>query len=540
MRKIARVVGILLALMLVVMPASAVAAADQTSLQSLSVISPGNAADVALLQLMEHGHVHQIAWSSDGKLLAIATYHIYLYDAETLEQIYVFEDVQWTDSIAFSPDRTVLASATHKGVMLWDVPGGGERLAIAGSVDTECVAFSPDGTVLATGTGQTVKLWDAGSGNELRTIPVGDMVCAVAFSPDGQMIASGGMSDVKLWDAATGKELHTLTGHSNWINSVAFSPDGTVLASGSVDETVRLWDVAEGRQIRALSGHTGQVEGVAFSPDGRLLASISWDLLVKLWDVESGSELQSLAGHADWGACVAFSPDGTILASGAYGGAVRLWGTTSDGGDSALSTGSGESDGVTQPTQTEPVTTGTGKGAGAGTTTTTTTTGNIPTASVNLHGEKTDVVLGEEVLLKLSAVNIIGNPLMHLQVIIIPPSGWSVTSSEFAKSGAGQYTTTYDIESGAGRDIEVRIMPNQIGDDFQVQGRIIYYFGNDPSKREDHTLTLPITVRAEAENGQGAERTAGASKYEMVSAPGFAAVVAIIGLFAMYLWRIRA
>ncbi|RZB28849.1 MAG: hypothetical protein AEth_01725 [Candidatus Argoarchaeum ethanivorans] len=124
---------------------------------------------------------------------------------------------------------------------------------------------------------------------------------------------------------------------------------------------------------------------------------------------------------------------------------------------------------------------------------------DISTASVHLHGEKTDVVLGEDVLLKLSAVNIIGNPLMHVQVIIIPPSGWSVTSSEFAKSGAGQYTTTYDIESGVGRDIEVRIMPNQIGDGFQVQGRIIYYFGDDSDAREDHTLTLPITVRAEAD-----------------------------------------
>jgi len=162
---------------------------------------------------------------------------------------------------------------------------------------------------------------------------------------------------------------------------------------------------------------------------------------------------------------------------------------------------------------------------------------DISTASVHLHGEKTDVVLGEDVLLKLSAVNIIGNPLMRVQVIIIPPSGWSVTSSEFAKSGAGQYTTTYDIESGVGRDIEVRIMPNQIGDDFQVRGRIIYYFGDDSDAREDHTLTLPITVRAEAENGQGAERTAdtSGSKEKGSSTPGFAAVVAVIGLLAVYL-----
>ncbi len=162
---------------------------------------------------------------------------------------------------------------------------------------------------------------------------------------------------------------------------------------------------------------------------------------------------------------------------------------------------------------------------------------SVSTASVHLYGEKTDVVLGEDILLKLSAVNIIGNPTMHVQVIIIPPSGWSVTSSEFATSGTGQYTTTYDIEPGVGRDIEVRIRPNQIGDDFEVQGRIIYYFEDDPTKREDHTLTLPIKVRAKAESGMEQRETP--SESNRSSTPGFAALVTVAGVLAVYLWRKR-
>ncbi|MFQ6119908.1 MAG: hypothetical protein ACE5KE_08495, partial [Methanosarcinales archaeon] len=117
-------------------------------------------------------------------------------------------------------------------------------------------------------------------------------------------------------------------------------------------------------------------------------------------------------------------------------------------------------------------------------------------ASVSLHGEKTDVVLREDILLKLSAVNLITKPVMHVQVIIIPPSGMSVTSSEFVKSGAGQFTTTYELEPGQGRDIEVRIKSNQVGD-FEVKGRIIYYFGKEKDKAEDYTLSLPIKVRKE-------------------------------------------
>ena len=116
-----------------------------------------------------------------------------------------------------------------------------------------------------------------------------------------------------------------------------------------------------------------------------------------------------------------------------------------------------------------------------------------PSASVSLHGEKTRVVSGEDILLKLSAVNLITKPVMHVQVIIIPPSGMSVSSSEFVQSGAGQYTTTYELDPGQGRDIEVRIETNQPGD-FNVKGRVVYYFGEDTKNVEDNTLDLPIQV----------------------------------------------
>ena len=161
---------------------------------------------------------------------------------------------------------------------------------------------------------------------------------------------------------------------------------------------------------------------------------------------------------------------------------------------------------------------------------------SIQNASVQLHGEKTDVVLGEDILLKLSAVNLITKPTMHVQVIIIPPSGMSVTSSAFAKSGAGQYTTTYELEPGSGKDIEVAIRSNQVGD-FDVNGRIIYYFGDDRGDAEDHTLTLPITVRAEPE--QGAEGTESSSESKGSSVPGFEAVFAAAGVLAVYLRRRR-
>jgi len=70
-----------------------------------------------------------------------------------------------------------------------------------------------------------------------------------------------------------------------------------------------------------------------------------------------------------------------------------------------------------------------------------------------------------------------------------------VTSSDFVTSGAGQFTSTFNLEAGSGKDIEVRIKTNQAGD-FNVIGRVIYYFWNDKSTKEDYSVDLPIVVRA--------------------------------------------
>ncbi len=151
--------------------------------------------------------------------------------------------------------------------------------------------------------------------------------------------------------------------------------------------------------------------------------------------------------------------------------------------------------------------------------------------SVSLHGEKTDVVLGDDILLKLSAVNLITKPLMHVQVIIIPPSGMSVSSSEFVDIGAGQFTTTYELEPGVGRDIEVRIRSNQVGD-FDVKGRIIYYFNDEKDKGVDCSQNLAIKVKKEPElTAPAGSNGAGATQ----KAPGFEAIAGMMAILLIIL-----
>ncbi len=150
-------------------------------------------------------------------------------------------------------------------------------------------------------------------------------------------------------------------------------------------------------------------------------------------------------------------------------------------------------------------------------------------ASLQLHGEKTDVVMGEDIQLRLSAVNLINKPKMHVQVIILPPSGMTVTSSDFSKSGAGQFTADYELAPGDLRDIEVKIKSNQVGE-FEVQGRIIYYFDDDSANAEDQTLRLPIRVR---DSKEPTIPTPTQNKGNWL--PGFEAIAVLIGLLALYM-----
>ncbi|MGB0384409.1 MAG: AAA-like domain-containing protein [Ardenticatenaceae bacterium] len=296
--------------------------------QPVSAISAANAQQVRQLARWGKGRISEIAISPDGQVLAVASsVGIYLYDAQTLEEVNYIESDAYARSVAFSPDGKTLASASFdQTVRLWSTDGTLIRALSGHTSDVSRVAFSPDGSFVASASDDgTVRLWST-SGMLLRTLSghTGS-VWSVAFSPDGSLMASASSDQtVRLW-STEGALLNTLSGHTSDVWSVAFSPDGKTLASASSDQTVRLWSTS-GTRLSTLEGHTDYVWSVAFSPDGNRLASASLDNTVRLWSTD-GTRLTTLKAHTDSVRSVAFSPDGKTLTSASLDGTVRLWST---------------------------------------------------------------------------------------------------------------------------------------------------------------------------------------------------------------------
>ncbi len=316
---------------------------------------PVLAANVDLI--INKGHdspIKSLAWSVDGKILAVSTSgagfapSVKLWDIATACEINTWHTRDEVRSLAFSPDGWLVAAAISgpqaNEIRVWAVPAGREVRHIPVDSSLSCIAFSPDSKLLATGGGGTspVRLWDMSTASEARPLVeehektlASDEALSVVFSPDGKYLAGTGQARTTIWNVADGKVVRSIQGKAvRGVRNVAFSTDGKQLFKTLYDETIVV-DVETGSEVTRYK-HKALDASATFSPDNIVAAGLV-DGKILLWEAKSGKVIQALKGYSDaiptesasrreegLSRSIAFDKMGKKIAT-AYGSTIRIW-----------------------------------------------------------------------------------------------------------------------------------------------------------------------------------------------------------------------
>lgn len=274
------------------------------------------------------------AWSPDGQLIAGGDGRgvIRVLDADSGAV-----RCEWRGhagrcrSLRFQPHGTLLATGGADGRMrLWDPASGTLLSEFDGHNDVtpDSLAFSPDGTLLASSCGdQTVSVRRVVDGYEFaRLRGPGNEVLAVRFMPDGrEVIATVRGEPIWCWslsgEARTSQRLEATA----WVATVDSS--GQMLAVSGWDRAIRLLRMGDFAKAGVLVGHGALPNACEFHPsDSRLLASASSDGTIRFWSVVEGRGVLTLDDFSETECLsVGFSPDGERLLAANSRGEIGIW-----------------------------------------------------------------------------------------------------------------------------------------------------------------------------------------------------------------------
>jgi WD40 repeat protein len=233
------------------------------------------------------------------------------------------------NDLAFSADGKALAIAGGQpgeagGFQLFDWPSGSAR---------NRVHLLPDVAYQLTWLARGPQLVLAGAnGALLRVTTDGDVirryaghsrdVTCVVVTGDGEHLCSGSSDQsLRVWNLETGELLRTLNNHTNEVLDLTLRPgkEGVpFVASAGGDKMVRFWQPTIGRMVRFVR-LTSTPLGIDWTCDGRFVLAACDDGGLQVIDAAAAKVVQKAPGRGGWANAVAATSNQGALVGGEDG-----------------------------------------------------------------------------------------------------------------------------------------------------------------------------------------------------------------------------
>ena len=311
---------------------------------------------------------HDIAFSSDGKYLAVGTGETrekpygnktemagaaIVWDWQRNEQVAKIKfrrSVQW---VSFVDAKATLIASDNLTVKLIDLDKNPNRemsstTLTQAEMPSSSIAISSDNRFLAVGAHATatnphVTVFDLTAGKQIHTFREGNSTGPLALNRDGTKLAIGstpaeeGGTSLRLVNLKTGKGV--VTGLTGRVSELVFSPNGEYLAvHDDVQGILRVLD-SWGKDVIApvanYSPRSGRNTGLFFFPDSQRIIVFNGRSAARVFRISSEIDRRPMAlevlrmASEELIDVAALSADGEYFAAGSANGLLTIWKTRS-------------------------------------------------------------------------------------------------------------------------------------------------------------------------------------------------------------------